>query len=87
MVVFVVDNDKFIMDEVCDLLIDFVDYFFDIYFQELCNVMLFLDWEKVGFGVYIFCVCGWEKNFVLEEVVDRLLLGEVLDVLLFNWLS
>ncbi len=76
------ENPKLRNDEARDVLIDFLDYVFDRYFQGGRQITLPLDWAALPFGEYSVRARGWEKNMRLEHAADRLLAGEpVEDVL------
>ena len=78
MAVVAADNDKLSDEDARDLLVDFIDYFFDEYFRESRNATLPIDWEKLTFGGHAIRVRGWERNLALEEAADKLLAGEQL---------
>ena len=73
------DNPKLSHDEARDVLVDFIDYFFDRYFRDAREVTLPLDWAGFPFGDYTVRARGWEKNLRLEELADKLLEGEPID--------
>ncbi len=73
------ENPKLSNDEARDLLIDFVGYFFERYFEGDRQVTLPLDWQKMPFGEYTIRARGWERNLMLEHAADRLLAGEAID--------
>jgi len=79
MAVVAADNEKLNDEEARDVLVDFIDFFFDEYFRESRNVTLPIDWERLTFGEYTIRARGWERNIALEEAADKLLSGEPLD--------
>jgi len=70
------ENPRLRDDEARDVLIDFLDYVFDRYFQGSRAITIPLDWAALPFGEYSVRARGWEKNMKLEEAADRLLAGE-----------
>ena len=73
------ENPKLTDDDVRAVLVDFVDYFFDRYFQGAREITLPIDWAEFPFGDYKVHARGWEKNLKLENAADRLLAGESID--------
>ena len=73
------ENPRLTSDEARDVLVDFVDYFFDRYFRDAREVTLPIDWGTFPFGEFTVRARGWEKNLRLEQLADRLLAGEPID--------
>ena len=73
------ENPRLNNDEARDVMVDFVDYFFERYFRDAREVTLPIDWGTVPFGEFTLRARGWEKNLRLEELADRLLAGEPID--------
>lgn len=73
------ENPKLTSDDALAALVDFVDYFFDRYFQGAREITLPIDWAEFPFGEYRIRARGWEKNLKLENAADRLLAGDSID--------
>lgn len=73
------ENPRLRNDEAGDILIDFLDYFFDRYFREGREVTMPIDWALFPFGEYSVRARGWERNKRLEDMADRLLAGEAIE--------
>ena len=70
------DNPRMSDVEARDILVDFVDYYFDRYFKGARQVTLPVDWKVFPFGEHSIRARGWERNLKLEEAADRILAGE-----------
>jgi hypothetical protein len=73
------DNPKCTDDAARTTLVDFVDYFFDRYFQGAREITLPIDWAEFPFNNRKVRARGWEKNLKLEDAADRILAGESID--------
>ncbi|HIA01120.1 MAG TPA: hypothetical protein EYN66_04320 [Myxococcales bacterium] len=73
------ENPGLTRDDARAALVDFVDYFFDRYFQGAREITLPIDWAEFPFGDHKVRARGWEQNLKLENAADRLLAGESID--------
>ena len=73
------ENPRCTVDEARDVLVDFVDYYFDRYFKGARHVTLPIDWKDFPFGEFTLRARGWERNKKLEDAADRLLAGQPID--------
>ena len=70
------EDDSVSLSDACDLCLDFLDWFLDLYFGDNRETLLPMDWQAHQFGEHRIMARGDITNPTLDDAADAWLRGE-----------